>query len=257
MKKRAFPLKAGPLDHLLSVPIWIASLLWFAPMALSMTLLTLFVNPDRTDWLSRLFCRVQLILLGVKIETHCHPDVVPGQTYLFVQNHTNHFDFVVAYNATPHFKQGMELASHFRYPIYGWFMKARGTIPVDPGRDDQLDFLRARMREEIQAGHSLLAFPEASRTLDGKVGRFRKGVFRLARDLNLSVVPVAVAGPWHIMRKGSLLIKPGRKLTIHIGKPKETASLDNQQLNRLIQATRHYIAGFVDDQEDQCQKFNK
>ena len=48
----------------------------------------------------------------------------------------------------------------------------------------------------------MLAFPEGTRTLDGRVGPFRKGIFVAARDLGMKVVPTAVTGMYDVMRKG-------------------------------------------------------
>jgi 1-acyl-sn-glycerol-3-phosphate acyltransferase len=123
------------------------------------------------------------------------------------------------YDATPHFKQGLELEKHFEYPVYGWFMKQRGTIPVRPGSAGQTREIMDHFRREIAMGHSILAFPEGSRTRDGRVKPFRRGVFHIARDLGIPIVPVAVTGMQHVMRADSWIIRPGNTVTVYCEEP--------------------------------------
>ena len=61
----------------------------------------------------------------------------------------------------------------------------------------------AHIRSEIAKKHSILAFPEAHRTMDGRVQRFRRGLFLIARDVGLPVVPVAITGWYETARKGA------------------------------------------------------
>ena len=71
-------------------------------------------------------------MLGTRLRHEVHPDVDPARPYMFVQNHVNLLDHCTVYNATPHFKQGVELAKHFEIPVYGWFMRhAAPSCPRD------------------------------------------------------------------------------------------------------------------------------
>jgi 1-acyl-sn-glycerol-3-phosphate acyltransferase len=60
----------------------------------------------------------------------------------------------------------------------------------------------------MERGLSLLVFPEGTRSADGRVGRFRGGIFLLAIEAGLPIVPVAVRGTRRIMRKGRLMTCP-------------------------------------------------
>ncbi|MGB5267708.1 MAG: lysophospholipid acyltransferase family protein, partial [Polyangiales bacterium] len=159
-------------DRVVSLFIWMIA---GGFLVLSLSLLTVlykFVKPDRVQPLERLYCKLQLALTFNRQSHHVHPDVDPATAYIFIQNHSSHLDHVAMYTATPHFKQGIELDSHFDYPFYGWFMKARGTIPVPKDRAGALDALRTAVRAEVDAGHSILGFPEGHRTKTGHVGPF-------------------------------------------------------------------------------------
>ena len=123
--------------HATSAALWTVGLSYLAAVFPTMTLLSAAVGSENIEPLNRWYCRTQIRLTGARWRSVVDPQVDPKTPYMFLQNHTNQFDHVWMYDATPHFKQGVELASHFEYPIYGWFMRARGTIPVMPGREGQ------------------------------------------------------------------------------------------------------------------------
>lgn len=230
----------------ISTGLWTAGLGWLVPSLGAMTLVYNVVPAHRVNALGRLYCRVQIALTGCTWRAVVHPKVDPSRPYIFAQNHTNHYDHVMAYNATPHYKQGLELESHFKYPFYGWFMKARGTIPVKRGQKGQTADLVERMRREIDEGRSILAFPEGSRTRTGRVAPFRKGIFYIARDLGVPIVPVSVTGTFDLMRAGSLMLRPKNGITVYCDEPVETAGLSDAQIPDLADRVRGAMSARIE-----------
>ena len=132
-------------EKLRSAALWGAGLSFMGSALGTMALVNTVLPSDRMEWLNRFYCRAQVALAGAKWRCVVHPDVDPSAAYMFCQNHTNHFDHVVLYDATPHFKQGLELEEHFKYPVYGTFMRNRGTIPVRRGSQGQTPEIMAHM----------------------------------------------------------------------------------------------------------------
>jgi 1-acyl-sn-glycerol-3-phosphate acyltransferase len=229
-----------------AVVLWWVGLCWMIPMMTLMMVVSAVVGARRIEGLSRLYCRGQIALTGSRWRAVVHPGVDPRQSYVFAQNHANLFDHVVLYPATPHFKQGLELEEHFKIPVYGWFMKARGTIPVKKSAGGQGPEVLDRMRREIALGGSILAFPEAHRTLDGRVRPLRKGVFFIARDLGLPVVPVAVTGTWAMNRKGDWRIFPGWDITVFCDAPIPTAGLTDDEIPALAERVHAALSARID-----------
>ncbi len=64
-------------------------------------------------------------------------------------------------------------------------MRQRGTIAVHKGSPNQTKRLLEDFAREIDQGHSILAFPEGHRTRDGRVRPFKRGVFHIARELDI------------------------------------------------------------------------
>lgn len=197
-------------------------------------------SPVMLNRLERLYTRGQVLLTGSRWRAEVDPAVDPQRAYLFFQNHTNHLDHCTMYGATPHFKQGVELEAHFRYPIYGAFMRGRGTIPVSPGKRGMQRLMQG-MGQALSAGQSLLVFPEGTRTRTGHLGDFQPGVFRIAQRLEAPIVPVTVTGMYRVMRKGSWLIRPGYDVTVYCDAPVETAGTRRADLPALMAQVRQVM----------------
>lgn len=237
------------MQRAIGLAMWAPGVTWLTSMMSTMMLVQRFVPSDRIDWLTRIYTRGQVLACGTRVKEVVHPDVDPNRVYVFAQNHVNMLDHCTCYNATPHFKQGIELAAHFKIPFYGWFMKQRGTIPVlgeGTSPKDAYRDLSERIRGEVQKGHSLLVFPEGTRTRDGRVGQFQGGIFRIAHSLELPIVPVAITGMFEVMRKGEPYINPGHVVTVYVEAPVETKGVPKGKLPQLVESVRATIAARVD-----------
>ena len=82
-----------------------------------------------------------------------------------------------------------------------WFIRsAMNVMLIDRvgGEYSELD----RIDAMIAAGWSLVIFPEATRSRDGRLGRFRHGAAELARRNDLPVIPVRIEGTEYILPPG-------------------------------------------------------
>ena len=234
-------------QHLISVVLWILGVAWMIPVMLFLMLLHFVLPKAWVQRVERIYVRVQLLLLFINWRAVVHPDVDPERQYIFMTTHVNHADHVTMYLGTKHHKQGLELKEHFRYPFYGWFMKARGTIGVERSRGSgQSQAVLDEFRRELDAGRSILAYPEGTRTTTGRVGRLRKGTFFIAQAIGAPIVPVAVTGMYEVMHKGSLVLRPGHTVTVTYGAPIETAHLTEADIPALVERVYDELTEVVD-----------
>ena len=167
------------------------------------------------------------------------------RTSMYVMNHVSMLDGLVALGSLPIRFCGLENAAHLRIPGYGWLMRMGNSIPVRPGVPGQTTVIAAAARERAQRGLSILAFPEGHRTLDGCVRQFRRGVFFIAREAGLPVVPVAMRGAYHVLHKGTWICKPGH-IQVWVGPQIETAGLSDEELDAVSRRVRADIMAFVE-----------
>ena len=101
----------------------------------------------------------------------------------------------------------------------------------------------------VEKEHGKLAFPEGTRSDDGKIHPFKKGPFILAINTGLPLLPVSVSGTRKIIPKGKISIRAGRvKVVIHPPVKTENLSLaDRHQLVKDAQATIE--KGFIENYE--------
>jgi 1-acyl-sn-glycerol-3-phosphate acyltransferase len=172
-------------------------------------LLGIFVDPRRNDGPQRWLCRNVIRLAGARVEVRCSPRFDPNRVCFFVSNHVNLFDPFVLYSVVPQLFRGLELESHFRIPVYGWLMKRFGNVPVpSASRPSDLKRMWRLTRATLDGGVSLVVFPEGGRTITGRVGPFRDGVFRMARDFGTPITPVSIVGAFTFNRKTNWMLRP-------------------------------------------------
>jgi len=90
------------------------------------------------------------------------------------------------------------------------------VIPVD--MDTRLYSALQLSAYVLRRGKILLVFPEGTRSRDGSIKEFKKGVGIIARELNIPIVPVAIRGTYEMLPSGRRFPKPG-KVRVTFGKP--------------------------------------
>jgi 1-acyl-sn-glycerol-3-phosphate acyltransferase len=185
-----------------------------------------------------------------RLRVHYHPAYDPERRAVYVQNHVNLLDGMVAAVVIPHAFSGLMNAWQFKIPIYGWLMTMSKGIPVHRGRRDQtLQEISEAARERKRIGMSVLTFPEGHRSVDGKIASFRHGVFTMARNAEMPLVPIAVRGMYEVNRKGSVLFHPGRTVDVFVGPQLDATGVSDQDLPALAERVRGIMAHCVEHGE--------
>jgi 1-acyl-sn-glycerol-3-phosphate acyltransferase len=86
--------------------------------------------------------------------------------------------------------------------------------------------------ERIKNGSNIIAFPEGTRSRDGSLMKFKKGIFHLAIQSGVPLVPVVISGAYELVPTG-FKMRPG-KVDICIGDPILTENLKLEDLQGLI-----------------------
>jgi 1-acyl-sn-glycerol-3-phosphate acyltransferase len=151
--------------------------------------------------------------MGVEGLTHV-PDTGP---VLIASTHQSHADSValgVAIRRPVHFLGDLRLT---RWPVLGPQLPKLGMVPLRRGEADAsaLDVLRDLLLD----GACVAAYPEGSRSRDGRVHRLRSGVARLAAETGVPVVPAAVAGIHDVWPIGARPRLRGGRVTVRFGAP--------------------------------------
>lgn len=166
---------------------------------------------------------------------------------LFLQNHVTMLDANIACGTIPVPMCGLENAAHLKIPGYGWLLRLANAIPVQKGAQ-RYHVIASAFRDRVERGISVLAFPEAHRTLDGKLRPFKSGVFRAARDAGLPIVPVASRGAYTLLPKGTMIIRPC-PIEVYVAPQIETAGLTDEQLPQVMERVRLIMEAWIERKE--------
>lgn len=183
-----------------------------------------------------------LATTGVRVRTTGLERVARDGVYLFVSNHQSIYDTPILWATLPFQLRIIAKASLGAFPILGWHLRYAGHLLVDRARPGKATL--NRVGELMGRGHSLSVYAEGTRSRDGRVGSFKPGLFLLAVDAGLPVVPVAIVGSRHVMRKGRLTTCPGDvELVVH--DPIATAGLGRADVRDLARRTESIVTATV------------
>jgi 1-acyl-sn-glycerol-3-phosphate acyltransferase len=169
---------------------------------------------------------------------------VPQGVCLFLANHTSFVDPVAIVWAIPRRISILLKKSLFSIPIVGWAFRLAGFVPVDRSNRDAAIASVKLAAERIKQGNSFLAYPEGTRSYDGRLLPFKKGVFAMAIQAGALVVPMALAGAHRIAPKKSLRICPGQ-VVLRFGDPIDASEYTIEERDALSDRVRAAMAALL------------
>ncbi len=138
-----------------------------------------------------------LLLIPVKVEGREH--LGRSQSYVFVANHQGAFDIFLIYGFLGRNFKWMMKHQILKIPFVGQACKASRQIIIDKRGPKRIKDSYDKAREVLKGGISLVVFPEGARSFTGHMGKFTRGAFMLADELQLPVVPLTINGSFNVL----------------------------------------------------------
>ncbi|MCS6978001.1 MAG: 1-acyl-sn-glycerol-3-phosphate acyltransferase [Gemmatales bacterium] len=146
---------------------------------------------------------VWLAILLFSTRTRGRLHVPRSGPFLAIANHESFLDPILIALAVVRPTYFLARRTLFEPRWFGWLISALGAIPLEREQSGT-EGLKAGL-DVLKAGSGLILFPEGTRTRDGRLQPFKRGVLLLLRRSRAPILPVAVAGPYHAMPRGSFL----------------------------------------------------
>lgn len=174
---------------------------------------------------------VPFIRTGLRVKVEGRHHIPKEGAAILASNHLSALDHVVLPMATRRTIVNISKAEHFAKPVKAWFFRQWGVIKLKRGSGDQaaMDAARQALRE----GHLFCIYPEGTRSLDGKLHRGHTGVARLALEMRVPVIPVAMKGTYDAKPKGGKL-KLFTPTAAVIGEPLDFSKHWGQQDDKMV-----------------------
>ena len=147
---------------------------------------------------------------------------------IFCSNHSSFLDPIVVSAATTfHQIHWIGKFEHFvEDPIVKSIFSMWSAIPIHRGQSDQAAMQKAI--DHLNIGHCIGVFPEGTRSLDGKIGKFHNGAAKLAVTTGATIIPIGVVGMIKVLKKGQMLPKPV-PVSLEFGNPIYTWDIKGRQ----------------------------
>ena len=174
--------------------------LWLCAFSLFCFLIVMLLyaitwNPETALSTARVFYGPVNVFLGLStLVVEGQENFPRDKPYILMMNHQSMADIMVAWMITP--MPVRFIAKHVLsyVPVVGWVMWIFGMVSIDRGDAHAAARALKQAARVLKNGRSLCAFPEGTRTRDGRIGPFKKGVFLLASKAGVPIVPVAAEG---------------------------------------------------------------
>lgn len=179
-------------------------------------------------------------ITGSRMEVEPLPALDWSRPHIFVMNHQSALDIPCAFGALP--VNIRFIAKHvLKYvPFLGQYMVMTGMVFIN--RSNRREAVRSlRLAgERIRAGANILAFPEGTRSRDGRILPFKKGAFVLAIEAQVPVVPVAIEGSIKVLPSDGIWLRR-HPIRVKVGQPIETRGLTSRDRDALVRQVRDAI----------------
>lgn len=178
----------------------------------------------------------------------------PRSAYVVVANHQSAFDIFALYGYIDLPFKWVLKEELRRMPFVGWACQAAGFIFVDDSSPASIARTMSDASATLCAGNSIFIFPEGSRTLTGRMARFKKGGFVMASELDVPILPISIDGAYDVLRRGDLLATP-HKISLVVHPPFRISSMGEYPAS-IAASARHAqqtIASVLSREQSQAQ----
>lgn len=160
----------------------------------------------------------EIISGGVRVLSGCHarwmaePTTSPA---IYFANHTSHLDALIIFASLPYpLRRRCRMVAAADYwmqgPIRRWLARdVFDVVPIERNPAVRVANPTAPLTMAIDAGHSLILFPEGGRQRGKEIAPFRAGLWHLAKQSPcVAIRPVWLENLNRIMPKGEILPLP-------------------------------------------------
>jgi len=231
-------------------------LIWF-PIFLATTLLTALISSIGcmcggekifSYYPGMIWSRITCIITLCPVKVIGKELIDNKKSYVFIANHQSAYDIFLVYGYLGQPIKWVMKQSLRKIPAVGYACEKCGFIFVDNSSPQAAAKAIQEAEKRLKNGASVFLFPEGSRTENGELGKFKKGAYQMALDLNLPIVPVTINGSFHVMPKDTFSITP-HSMEMIIHEPIETSQYKTDNLREaainmrtLVDKTREIIA---------------
>ncbi|MCG7409624.1 1-acyl-sn-glycerol-3-phosphate acyltransferase [Paenibacillus sp. ACRRX] len=185
------------------------------------------------------WARSLLRVAGAKVEVQ-GLEHMPKDGAVFIANHQGNFDVPIMLGHIGAPKALMAKVELTKLPFIRVWMKYLRCIFVDRKNVRQAMNSLNEAAELVKNGHSIVIFPEGTRSKGDHIGDFKNGGFRVATKTGALIVPIRINGSYKLMEANGNWIRPAT-VKVTILPPVPTAGLTKEETAALPEQIKELI----------------
>lgn len=182
-----------------------------------------------------LWARGSFLMIGKRLHSEGTENFCKGKKYILMANHASLFDIMGIMSVFPGVAWfGKEYL--VKIPVFGTLLREINYVPM---KTTDLRNTKEMVKELIEHtnNHTVAIFPEGTRTVTGKLGKFRKGFLHVLKASELDILPVSLVGFFEFKPKNRFYFRYRARLTVKIHQPLLYSELielsDNEIISRI------------------------
>ena len=217
--------------------------IWFLVLILAPT--AILISPIRDGDVAFRLVKIWTYFIfkvsGVKLVVSGLENVSGAEPQVIVSNHEGNFDIYALCSVLDIRYRFLIKRELFMIPLFGWALWTLDFPGVDRFNPERAKKGIGGATEMIRRRRmSIAGFPEGTRNTGPELLPFKKGLFLLAIDLGLPIVPVAIHGSRNVQARHGFFINPGT-IRLNFLEPVPTTGLTHGDRDRLIEEIRSKI----------------
>jgi len=204
------------MDRVFSAIKLVGGLAVVGAASLMQTAILLALLPSRTARIRSCIIYERLVGYSVSWLIGCRISIIGKENLnfrrpaIYVFNHTSIADLFITLRILPFGTVGVMKKEIVRYPFFGQVYLLTGHLRVDRSRQNLAISQMRSLGEFVRDRKlSIIMSAEGTRSKDGRLLPFKKGIAHMALLTGLPVVPVVVQGAHRIWEKNTLKIRGG------------------------------------------------
>lgn len=252
-KMSAAILQSTPFKIIYLVYAWvIVASIWLTGYLLAAIL---SIGSEHKEYIYNTICRRGARLtatgLGIHAVVEGIENIPEGEPVIFVCNHQSFFDIFTAFCFIPRNFCFISKEELFKIPLLGYYMKTAEHIPLPREEDRRSYSTLTKAVRKAREGKSLLIFPEGTRSPDGRLGEFKRGISLIVLKAGRRVVPMCIDGSRKFLPKGAFIPNPAeRNILVRFGKPLDfprVAKMSKEESIESVDRLREAVERLLED----------
>lgn len=192
----------------------------------------------------RLWAGIWAALSGIRFETHGQKFIDRSKPYIYIFNHRSFIDAPMIPMVIPQEVRAIGKKELSKIPIFGMLV-GRLAVWVDRSDAESRRISLEKLVKFLHQGNSVVVAPEGTRNNTAEpLLTFQKGAFRLSIETGIPILPMAVHGADQVMKRGSILLSPG-KVKVYFSEPLNPPGSSETSLAEFSEKCRNRLEAMI------------